>query len=88
MSPETAYTDELAHFFVEHASESSYNAYLDRPAVLGLVGDCAGQRVLDVGCSAGHYLEAPSERGARPVGMTTRLTRRWPAVGSASAIDD
>lgn len=48
-----AYDGELATWFTTHADDSAYNAFLDRPAVLALVGDPAGQQILDVGSGAG-----------------------------------
>lgn len=59
-----AYGDEFSDYFAEIAESSPYNAYTDRPSNLELVGDCAGLRVLDVGCGAGHYAEVLVERGA------------------------
>lgn len=69
MEPETAYDERLADWFANHASTSPYNAFIDRPSMLGLIGDCAGQRVLDVGCGAGHYAESLLQRGASVVGI-------------------
>jgi ubiquinone/menaquinone biosynthesis C-methylase UbiE/diadenosine tetraphosphate (Ap4A) HIT family hydrolase len=77
--------DEMASWFDELSGTSFYNAEYDRPAVLGLVGDVGGDRVLDVGCGAGHYLVALLARGARVVGVdgSAELLRRARArVGS------
>lgn len=41
--------DDFATDYELQASNSAYNAFYDRPAVLRLIGDVVGQRVLDVG---------------------------------------
>lgn len=69
MLRETAYHGELGDVFAAQAETSNYNAYIDRPAMLALAGDVAGQRVLDVGCGPGFYAAALSERGATVVGI-------------------
>jgi 2-polyprenyl-3-methyl-5-hydroxy-6-metoxy-1,4-benzoquinol methylase len=50
--------------FERHAADGAYNALYDRPAVLRLLGDVRGLRVLDVGCGPGFYAEALADRGA------------------------
>jgi ubiquinone/menaquinone biosynthesis C-methylase UbiE len=54
----------FAFEFEAHAQSSAYNAHYDRPAVLDLIGEVAGLRVLDVGCGPGLYVEELLERGA------------------------
>ena len=54
----------FAAAFEQHAGTSAYNAHYDRPAVLALLGDVAGMRVLDAGCGPGFYAEALAEAGA------------------------
>jgi ubiquinone/menaquinone biosynthesis C-methylase UbiE len=54
----------FAGAFETHASESAYNAHYDRPAMLDLMGDVHGSRVLDVGCGPGLYAEQLIARGA------------------------
>jgi|SRR5579862_266933 len=61
--------DEMALTFEGHAADSAYNAHYDRPAVLELVGEVAGQRVLDAGCGPGIYSEELLARGADVVAM-------------------
>ncbi len=58
---------ELADAYSAHIDTKPHNAYLDRPAVLGLMPDVAGQRVLDAGCGPGAYSEELLKRGARVV---------------------
>ncbi len=65
--------DPVAADFEEHAEGSPYNAYYDRPAVLGiideLIGDLRGKRVLDVGCGPGLYAAKLLDRGAVVTGF-------------------
>jgi SAM-dependent methyltransferase len=69
MPPATAYHGVLGDAFAAHSANGAYNAYIDRPAMLGLAGDVAGQRFLDVGCGPGHYAAALLDRGASVVGI-------------------
>ena len=61
--------DPYAAEFAEHAEHGAFNALYDRPAVLGLLGDVTGQRVLDAGCGPGLYAEELVRRGASVVGF-------------------
>lgn len=54
----------FAAAFEHHAEASAYNAHYDRPAVLRMVGDVRGLRVLDAGCGPGFYAEALVDAGA------------------------
>jgi SAM-dependent methyltransferase len=84
-----AYPDELSEWFATNATTSPYNAFCDRPAVLDLIDDSRGQRVLDVGCGAGHYTKALIDRGAIVVGLegSERLVEHARArVGSGTEI--
>jgi SAM-dependent methyltransferase len=54
----------FAAAFERHAADGAYNAHYDRPAMLQLLGDVRGLRVLDVGCGPGFYAEALADRGA------------------------
>lgn len=56
--------NEQATVYQDHAQESPYNVYYDRPAVLGLVGDVDQQRVLDAGCGPGVLAAELLARGA------------------------
>jgi SAM-dependent methyltransferase len=73
--------DHFAKEYELHASDGAYNALYDRPAVLELLGDVRGQRVLDAGCGPGLYAEELVARGAEVVGFDqspemVRLARR------------
>lgn len=57
--------------YEEHASGGLYNAFFDRPAVMSLVGDVGGKRVLDARCGAGYYAQRSSNVGP----MSSRSTR-------------
>jgi len=61
--------DEMASNYEQHAADGPYNAHYDRPAVLDLVGEIAGRRVLDAGCGPGLYSEELVGRGANLVGV-------------------
>ncbi len=61
--------DRMADEFLAHAEDGAYNAHYDRPAVLELLGDVAGLRVLDAGCGPGLYAEELLARGAEVVGF-------------------
>ena len=61
--------DALAKDFESHATQSVYNAYYDRPAVLSLLPPVQGKRVLDIGCGPGLYTAWLIEHGAQVVGF-------------------
>src|SRR5438309_801702 len=61
--------DEVAGAYEAHAVDGAYNAHYDRPAVLALVGDVRGARVLDAGCGPGLYAQELVVRGATVVGI-------------------
>ncbi|MEU0985807.1 class I SAM-dependent methyltransferase [Streptomyces sp. NPDC005953] len=67
MKAETAYHGEMGKQFAAQATNSTYNAHTDRPAMLELAGDVDGLSVLDLGCGAGHYAADLLERGAAQV---------------------
>jgi ubiquinone/menaquinone biosynthesis C-methylase UbiE len=57
----------FAEDYEQHAADNAYNAWYDRPAVLELMGQVTGRRVLDAGCGPGFYAEALVARGAEVV---------------------
>lgn len=61
--------DKVGQRYAHHAEVSPYNAYYDRPAMLELLGDVRGRRVLDACCGPGLYAEALVAAGADVVGF-------------------
>ncbi len=60
----------LADSYDARVSTKPHNAFYDRPAVLSLLPDLEGKRVLEAGCGPGVYLEEIINRGAEhPVGI-------------------
>ncbi|WP_326566490.1 class I SAM-dependent methyltransferase [Amycolatopsis rhabdoformis] len=59
----------FADEFLDHAREGFYNAFVDRPACLSLLGDVAGRDVLDAACGPGLYAAELTARGARVTGF-------------------
>lgn len=74
VSGDTPLYESFAEEYEDHARDGAYNAYYDRPAVLELLGDVAGQRILDVGCGPGFYAEGLVSRGANVVGFDSSPT--------------
>ncbi len=66
--PDPNQYDSFAGEYRDHAQTAPYNAGYDRPAVLELLGDVAGKRILDAGCGPGLYAEELLARGAEVVG--------------------
>jgi ubiquinone/menaquinone biosynthesis C-methylase UbiE len=56
--------DAMAVEYTADNSDNATNAYYERPAMIDLLGDLEGSRVLDAGCGAGQLTEEMSERGA------------------------
>jgi SAM-dependent methyltransferase len=61
--------DELAEEYADRIDSWAYNADYERPAVLSLLPDLDGARVLDAGCGPGKYAELLLDRGADVVGV-------------------
>lgn len=49
--------------------QGPYNSFYERPAMLRLLGDITGQRVLDAGCGAGPLTLELCKRGASVLGL-------------------
>ncbi|MER5261722.1 class I SAM-dependent methyltransferase [Actinosynnema sp. NPDC002837] len=56
--------DGFAEAYAAENETSLLNAYYTLPAVLDLVGDVAGRRILDAGCGSGTVTAALRDRGA------------------------
>jgi ubiquinone/menaquinone biosynthesis C-methylase UbiE len=61
--------DQFAAAYAADNESNAFNALYERPAMLALLGDMRGKRVLDVGCGAGALALALLERGARVMGL-------------------
>jgi SAM-dependent methyltransferase len=89
MPPDTAYHGDLGDHFALWSTKHPTNTYIDRPAMLALIGDVAGLDVLDVGCGSGFYAAAMVERGARVTGIegsASLLRHAEEAVGGRAAL--
>jgi 2-polyprenyl-3-methyl-5-hydroxy-6-metoxy-1,4-benzoquinol methylase len=65
----TEYDDHAAEYATFMASREGTDPYGLLPVVLELLGDIAGQRVLDAGCGEGYLARALAGRGARVTGI-------------------
>ena len=61
--------EQFADRFAASVATKPYNAFYDRPAMLGLLPEVSGKRVLDAGCGPGIYTEELVNRGAHVVGV-------------------
>ena len=57
--------DAIAAEYATKVDSAPYNALYERPAMLALLPDIEGKRILDAGCGSGWYAEQLIERGAR-----------------------
>jgi SAM-dependent methyltransferase len=56
--------EKLADHYASMIDTKPHNAYYDRPAMLKMLPDVRGKRVLDAGCGPGAYAETLVSRGA------------------------
>ncbi|MBT9257384.1 methyltransferase domain-containing protein [Phycicoccus sp. MAQZ13P-2] len=61
--------DAFAEAYARANEHGLFNRWYARPAVLDLLGDVAGRRILDAGCGAGPLVADLTERGARVAGF-------------------
>ncbi|GIV88744.1 MAG: SAM-dependent methyltransferase [Chloroflexus sp.] len=61
--------DLLAERYAEQVLTKPHNAYYERPAMLSLLPDVRGKRVLDAGCGPGVYSELLLDRGAEVIAI-------------------
>ena len=60
--------EQFATRYAEHAGRKAENAMCERPAMLSLIPELKGKRVLDAGCGPGHYADELINRGASVIG--------------------
>jgi SAM-dependent methyltransferase len=73
--------DAIGDAYAAGIDDAPYNALYERPAMLALLPDVRGARVLDAGCGAGWYSEQLAARGAR----VTSIDQSAVMVGHARA---
>ena len=56
--------DAIAAEYAAKVDSAPYNALYERPAMLAMLPDVTGRRILDAGCGSGWYAERLVERGA------------------------
>ena len=61
--------DQFAAAYAADNEANAFNALYERPAMLALLGDVSGRRVLDAGCGAGALAEALLQRDAVVTGL-------------------
>ena len=61
--------EKFAAQYAESVDSNPYNAYYERPAMVGLLPDVTRKRVLDAGCGSGWYSEQLVSRGATVVAV-------------------
>ncbi len=61
--------DDFAQAYSAENESNLFNAYYERPAMLGLLGDISGRRVLDAGCGSGPLTAAMRDKGAVVTGI-------------------
>lgn len=61
--------ERLAEAYAARVDTKAHNAFYDRPAIISLLPEAAGKRVLDAGCGPGAYAEWLVGQGAQVVGF-------------------
>ncbi len=61
--------DSIAANYATKVDSAPYNALYERPAMLGMLPEISGQRILDAGCGSGWYAEQLLELGASVDGV-------------------
>ena len=59
--------DLIAKQYIERVDSAPYNALYERPAMVSMMPELRGCRVLDLGCGSGFFLELALARGAKSV---------------------
>jgi len=78
--------EQLADVYAARVDTKPHNAYYERPAMLSLLPDVSGLRVLDAGCGPGAYAQWLTQRGARVVAVdcSARMLEHAKARAGAS----
>lgn len=80
--------DSIADEYAAKVDSAPYNALYERPAMLALLPDISGARILDAGCGSGWYASQLLARGARvdaidaSASMVEHARRRLSAEGT------
>ncbi|NTF87183.1 class I SAM-dependent methyltransferase [Agrobacterium rhizogenes] len=61
--------DAFAAAYQTDNENNAWNAYYERPAILSMIADVAGLRILDAGCGGGAHAAALLDRGAILTGI-------------------
>ncbi|HEY0951765.1 class I SAM-dependent methyltransferase [Nocardioides sp.] len=61
--------DQWAEAYAVANAQGFFNAWYERPAILRLLGDVSGQRILDAGCGSGPTTRELTQRGADVTGF-------------------
>lgn len=61
--------DSFAHAYSTENESNLFNAYYERPAMLRLIGDVSGRRILDAGCGSGPLTATLRDSGAMVTGF-------------------
>lgn len=83
--------DTIAADYAKKVDSAPYNAHYERPAMLGLLPEVRGARILDAGCGSGWYAEQLLARGASvdcvdaSAAMVTYAKRRLAASAASDA---
>jgi 2-polyprenyl-3-methyl-5-hydroxy-6-metoxy-1,4-benzoquinol methylase len=67
--PSTESWDAIADDWVQHADTNDYRNLFLMPRMLAMLGDLAGQQILDLGCGEGGYSREMARRGAAVTGV-------------------
>lgn len=81
--------DDMAGAYAESNSTNAFNGLYERPAALALLGDVAGQRVLDAGCGPGLHAAELVAKGATVTGLDSSaglLAEARRLLGSGTAL--
>jgi SAM-dependent methyltransferase len=69
MTEKPAAYETMAARYAANIDTKPHNAYYDRPAMLSLLPDVSGKKVLDAGCGPGVYAQWLVEHGAQVLGL-------------------